>query len=261
MPSRNVIDIHKLSFSFAKDPVLQDICLNFAKGKFYTILGPNGSGKTTLLKTIAKLYEIKQGEISVNGVSLETLTPKNLAQQLAVMPQDTAIEFEFSVLDVVMMGRNPYLSRFVEESEADLNLARQAMEITNTWHLRDRSITQLSGGERQRVMIARALTQQTGIIALDEPVSHLDIHHQIALLKQISEMNRVHEVTVLAVLHDLNLAAAFSDYLVLMHQGRIHCHGVPEEVLKPDIIEAVYGVAVHIIQAPDTGRPYVIPKI
>lgn len=261
MPIQNAIEIHNLSFCFEKKPVLEGINLSFARGKFHTIIGPNGSGKTTLLRMLARALEVNKGMITVNGVDLKTLRPKNLARQLAVVPQDSTWEFDFSVLDVVLMGRTPYLSRFATEGEADLAAARQAMEMTDTWRLRERSIISLSGGERQRVLVARAIAQQTGIIILDEPVSHLDLHHQITLLKQVRELNRRKEITVLAVLHDLNLAAAFSDRLIVMAQGRVYCQGRPEEVLKPEIIRKVFGVEVAIIPNPETGRSYVLPKL
>jgi iron complex transport system ATP-binding protein len=255
------IEVRNLSFTFAANRVLQAINLRLEKGMFYTILGPNGSGKTTLLRNIAKVFAVHPGVIWVNGADLSALGPQRLARELAVVPQNTMIDFEFSVLDVVLMGRTPYLSRFAVEGEADLAIAKQAMELTDIWYLRERSINELSGGERQRVIIARAIAQQTGIIALDEPVSSLDLHHQLALLKQIKELNRTQQVTVVMVLHDLNLAAAFSDRLILMNQGQVDCQGSPAEILQPEIIKRVYGVDVDLIQAPGNGRPYVIARV
>lgn len=254
------ITICNLSFAFEDIPILTGINLTFETGKFYGILGPNGSGKTTLLRTIVKALEVKAGRILVNEVDLQKLSSQSLARQLALVPQETPFDFEFSVMDIVLMGRTPYLTRFATEEESDLTIVRQAMELTDTWQLRDRDINNLSGGERQRVIIARAIAQQTGIIALDEPVSHLDIYHQINLLRQLKQLNRERQITVLAVLHDLNLAAAFSDCLILMNQGRVHCCGTPEAILQPEILRETYGVEVTVIQAPDTGRPYVIPK-
>jgi iron complex transport system ATP-binding protein len=192
---------------------------------------------------------------------LTAFSRKSLARRLALAPQTTVIDFDFSVREVVLMGRAPYLDRFATESEADLALARQAMELTDTWQLRERRINEISGGELQRVIVARALAQQTGIIALDEPVSHLDLRHQLTLLKQLREINRSRRVTVLTVLHDLNLAAAFGDRLILMNQGRVDSEGSPEEVLQPEIIRRVYGVEVDLIRAPGDGRPFVVPRM
>jgi iron complex transport system ATP-binding protein len=261
MPHPPAIAINNLSFAFGADPVLKTVNLSFEPGKFYAVLGPNGSGKTTLLRNIAGAVAVRPGVIWVNDTDLTKLSSSSLARQLAVVPQNTVIDFDFSVFDIVLMGRTPYLPRFAAEGEADLALAQHAMELTDTWQLRERSINQLSGGERQRVIVARAIAQQTGIIALDEPVSHLDLQHQIALLKQLKELNRTQRITVLVVLHDLNLAATFSDRLILMHQGRVDCQGSPAEILQPEIIKRVYGVEVDLIQAPGDGRPYVIPRV
>ena len=261
MTSQNAIRIKNLQFSFEKEIILKGVNLTLEKGKFYTILGPNGSGKTTLLRNIAKSLPIKTDAIFINERDIQHLGTKSLAKELAMVTQNTAIPFEFSVFDVVLMGRAPYLPRFGMEGEEDLSIVQKAMEITNTWQLRERNITAISGGELQRVIVARAIAQNTGIILLDEPVSHLDIHHQIGLLKQIKELNLNKQVTVLAVLHDLNLAAAFSDWLIIMDGGKIHSHGTPDQILTKEIIKQVYGVEVHIMKAPETGRPYLIPKI
>jgi iron complex transport system ATP-binding protein len=261
MSISNAITIKDLTFAFPARLVLQGINLTLAAGRFYAILGPNGSGKTTLLRNIAQTVAVRPGVIWINATDLTELSPSSLARQLAVVPQNTVIDFEFSVFDVVLMGRTPYLPRFAVESAADLALAREAMELTDIWQLRERSITELSGGERQRVIVARALAQQTGIIALDEPVSHLDLRHQLAVLKLLREFNRDRGITVITVLHDLNLAAAFSDRLILMDQGRVDCEGSPGKVLQPAIIKRVYDVEVDLIRAPGDGRPYVIPRI
>lgn len=261
MKSSNAIKIKDLSFFYDEEQILKKVNLTIETGRFYAILGPNGSGKTTLLRTIAKSLDVKADAIFILDKDIIDFKTKNLAKELAVVPQNTEIQFDFSVFDLVLMGRAPYLPRFAVEGTEDLRIAQQAMELTDTWRLRDRSIHTLSGGERQRVVIARAITQQTGIILLDEPVSHLDIYHQIELLKQIKALNLTHQVTVLAVLHDLNLAAAFCDYLILMNHGKIHSSGAPAEILKKEIIKEIYGVEVDIIKAPGNGRPYLIPKI
>ena len=261
MSNQEAVRIKQLSFSYDGKPVLENINLNIVKGKFYAVLGPNGSGKTTLLRNIAKLVDVMENTVFINGNDVKLMGRKNLAEELAVVSQSIEFQFDFSVLDLVLMGRSPYLSRFAMESEADLEITQQVMEIMDIWHLRDRSIHTLSGGERQRVMVARAMAQKTGIILLDEPVSHLDIYHQIELLKQIKTLNKTGEITVLAALHDLNLAAAFCDYLIFMNQGKIHSLGMPAEICKKEIIKKIYGVEVEVKMVPETGRPYIIPKI
>ncbi len=261
MKSQNAIKIKDLTFSFDEEPILNEINLTIETGKFYAILGPNGSGKTTLLRTIAKTLDVKEDSIFINETDINRIGTKSLAKKLAVVPQNSEIRFDFSVFDLVLMGRAPYLARFAVEGAEDLRIAQKAMELTDTWRLRDRSIHTLSGGEMQRVIIARVMTQQTGIIILDEPVSHLDIYHQIELLKEIKDLNQTARVTVLAVLHDLNLAAAFCDYLILMNQGKIHSLGPPEALLTKEIVKKIYGVEVDIIKAPGNGRPYLIPRL
>jgi iron complex transport system ATP-binding protein len=261
MNSRAAVQTAHLDFAFADHPVLNDIGIRVEPGKFFTILGPNGSGKTTLLRNIAGILAVKPETVWIHDADLNKIGAAALARQLTVVPQDTVIQFEFTALEMVLMGRSPYIPRFGAETEADLRIAREAMEITNTWHLRDRSINALSGGERQRVIVARAFAQQTGIILLDEPVSHLDLFHQIEILKHVKALNRSHQTTVLAVLHDLNLAAAFSDVIVLMKQGAVYRQGTPGVVLTAEIIREVYGVAVRIAKHPDTGIPVVIPVI
>ena len=255
-PSTAVQTVH-LNFAFEDNPVLNDIGITVEPGKFFAILGPNGSGKTTLLRNIAGILATKPETVFINDADLNKISAPVLARQLTVVPQDTVVQFEFTALEMVMMGRSPYIPRFGAETEEDLRIVREAMEITNTWHLKDRSINSLSGGERQRVIVA----QQTGIILLDEPVSHLDLYHQIELLKHVKELNRTRQATVLAVLHDLNLAAAFSDIMVLMKQGGVYCQGSPDAVLKTEIIREVYGVEARIVANPDTGLPVVIPVI
>lgn len=261
MEQQKAVVVRNLECNLGERTVLGGINLELHRGGFYAVLGPNGSGKTTLLRHIAKSIEPQVGVVLINDTDLTGLSPQNLARQLAVVPQHTVIEFEFSVLEIVIMGRAPYRTGWFGESETDLRVVQQAMELTDTWHLRERSIRVLSGGERQRVIIARAIAQQTGIILLDEPVSHLDIYHQLQLLKQLKVLNREQGITVLAVLHDLNLAAAFCQKLILMYQGRVFRQGTAEEVLQVEVVRDVYGVEVQIIRNPETGKPFLIPMV
>jgi len=178
---------------------------------------------------------------------------------MAVVPQSTEIEFDFSVQDIVLMGRTPHISRFCSESENDIKIAMNAMEITNTWELRSKSINELSGGEKQRVVVARAIAQETGIILLDEPISHLDIHHQIEIMNQLKQLNLNKNITIIAVLHDLNLAAAYGDHMILMDNHVVYKDGTPEEVLTEEIIKKVYGLEVYISKNPRTGKTFIMP--
>ncbi|MCB2301003.1 heme ABC transporter ATP-binding protein [Clostridium tagluense] len=253
-----MIEINNVCFSFEKE-VLKDINVNIESGKFYTILGPNGSGKTTLLRILSKSLPMEKGEIFIDEVDLTQIKPKVLAKEMAVVPQSTEIEFDFSVQDIVLMGRTPHISRFCSESEKDIKIAMNAMKITNTWELRNKSINALSGGEKQRVVVARAMAQETGIILLDEPISHLDIHHQIEIMNQLKQLNKNKNITIIAVLHDLNLAAAYCDHMILMHNCGVYKDGIPEEVLTEDIIKKVYGLDVYITKNPKTKKTFIMP--
>lgn len=253
-----MIEINNVCFSFEKE-VLKNIKTNIEKGKFYTILGPNGSGKTTLLRLLSKSLHMEKGEISIGGKDLNQIKSSLLAKQMAVVPQSTEIEFDFSVQDIVLMGRTPHISRFCSESEKDIKIAMNAMKCTNTWDLRNKSINALSGGEKQRVVVARAIAQETGIILLDEPISHLDIHHQIEIMNGLKQLNQNKNITIIAVLHDLNIAAAYGDHMILMHAGGIYKDGTPEEVLTEDIIKKVYGLEVYITKNPKTGKTFIMP--
>ena len=253
-----MININNLCFSFEKE-VLRNININIERGKFYTILGPNGSGKTTLLRLLSKSLHMEKGDIFIDEVALTQIKPTFLAKEMAVVPQSTEIEFDFSVQDIVLMGRTPHISRFCSESAKDLEIAMNAMKCTNTWELRNKSINALSGGEKQRVVVARAIAQETGIILLDEPISHLDIHHQIEIMNQLKQLNKNKNITIIMVLHDLNIAAAYGDHMILMHDGGVYKDGTPEEVLTEDIIKKVYGLEVYITKNPKTGKTFIMP--
>lgn len=251
------IVIENLTWNFGDRNVLKNINLELEKNKFYTIIGPNGSGKTTLLKNISKILFPKKECIYINEIDLTAMKNKKLAQNISYVPQNTMIDFDFSVMDIVLMGRTPYMRRFQSEQEKDIEIAKKAMKMTNVWHLREKNIKELSGGERQRVIVARALTQDTDIIILDEPISNLDIQHQVELLDTVKFLKK--DITVIAVLHDLNLAARYSDYLILMDKGEIIQKGSPKEVLTKEIIEKVYNINVNMIEDPLTGSPHIIP--
>lgn len=253
------IKINNLSCTIGNDEILHNINLIIEKNKFYSIIGPNGSGKTTLLKNISKTLEPPKNTIFIDGKDLRDLRANHLAKEMAYVPQNTQINFDFSVMDIVLMGRTPYLKRFQSESSHDIETAKKAMDLTNIWHLRDKNINNISGGERQRVIIARAMVQQTKILLLDEPISNLDIHHQVNILDTIKTLNLEKNITVIAVLHDLNMAAEYSDYLILLHQGKIQAEGRPESVLTEDNIKKVYNMDICILKNPITKKPYIIP--
>ncbi len=250
------ISVMGTTFSYEAREVLRDITFTVPAGSFVGIIGPNGSGKSTLLKGLAATLSPKGGIILLDGRELSGWNNRELARHLAVVPQDTTADFDFTVEEVVLMGRSPYLSRWQVESLADLAIAAEAMELTGTLELRHRPITHLSGGERQRVFIARALAQKTPVLLLDEPTSHLDINHQVEVLNLFRRLNH-QGVTVIAVFHDLNLAAQYCSQVILLCQGRIYACGTVQDIFTTETIRAVYRTEVLVGQHPITGVPQV----
>lgn len=248
------IVVDSLEFGYTNKSVLKDISFSVEKGQFISIIGPNGSGKSTLLKNLANIYSPLKGNIEIDGKNISNYNKKELARKIALVPQDTTISYDFSVFDVALMGRFPYIGRFEKESEKDYKMVVDALKLTNTFHLRDRSINEISGGERQRVIIARALIQEPDIIFLDEPTSHLDINHQIDLLTLLKNLNKEKNTTIILVIHDINLACRYSDKIVLMDDGKILSEGNPEEVITRENIEEAYGLNVIIEENPYTER-------
>ncbi len=239
-------------------PILKDVRLKVGRGDFIGILGPNGSGKTTLLRTLARAVSPHKGVVLLEGKDLCTLPARKVAQKIAVVAQSEPIAFDFTVAELVSMGRNPYQSWLGRLTQQDRQAVYRALQKTDLLDVVERKIGTLSGGEIQRVLLARALAQEPELLLLDEPTSHLDIAYQIELLTQIRELNREKALTVIAVLHDLSLAGAFCDRLILMKAGQIVAMGIPEEVLQPSLLQEVYGVEVVVSHHPLTGHPIVL---
>lgn len=252
------IKVENLTFEFNNNPILKGIGVKFQKSKFYTIIGPNGSGKTTFLKLISNIFPVKKNCVYINGAEINTIKSKDLAKQVAYVPQNYNIGFDFSAMDIVLMGRIPYLKRFEQETSYDLEIVEDAMRKVNVWGMRDKKFNQLSGGEKQRVILARAFAQKSNILLLDEPSSQLDIHHQIDILDTVSEVVKKEGLTVIAVLHDINLASNYSDYIILLKNGNIEAFGTPEEVLNRKMLEEAYEVKIDIVKNPFSNRPHVL---
>ena len=255
----SMIELMNVFFAYDKELVLKDLSFDIHQGEFLSIIGPNGSGKTTLLRLFSRVIEPKMGEIRLKGKDINKIKRKELAKTISVVPQDSFINFPFSVLDVVLMGRYPYLENLSFEKKEDLEMARKAMILTDIFHLSQRDINDLSGGERQRAIIARALTQQPEILLLDEFTSSLDLNHKIEIYELIKRLNMERSLTIINVSHDLNIASEYADRLLLLNEGSIHSLGTPREVLKRDIIRDVFECNVLIEDSPVTGSPYVIP--
>jgi iron complex transport system ATP-binding protein len=250
-----MIEVNSISFRYLEEWVIHDISFQVGRGEFIGVIGPNGSGKTTLLKILYRFLSPQRGEVLFERVPLKKMSRREIARKIAVVAQETYPVFPFRAMEIVLMGRSPYLGHLLFESERDLEIAKNAMERTEILSISQRSIDELSGGERKRVFIARALAQEPEVILLDEPTANLDIHHQIEFLDLILALNRERGLTIIMASHDLNLASEFCDRLILLQKGEIFKMGSPEEVMTRENIERVYGCGVWVDQNPVSGMP------
>ena len=248
-----------VAFAYGRTPVLAGIDLAVPAGSITGLLGPNGTGKTTLVRLASATLRPTTGRIALFGADLASLPTRERARRVAVVPQETHPVFDFTVEEIVRMGRSPHLGVFGIESPADRRIAGEAMQRCEVDHVGSRSFRALSGGERQRVMLARALAQQARLLLLDEPTAFLDLKHRLAVYALLARLHRDTGLAVVVVSHDINLAARHCDRLVMLRLGSVFADGAPAEVLRPETIRAVYDVEVEIRSDPSSGRPFVIP--
>ncbi len=234
------LSVHGLSFRYGSTDAISNIELEAKEGDIIGILGPNGSGKTTLLKCLNRSLTPWTGTVMIDDVDSQTLTRKELATRMGTVPQSANINFPFTALDIVMMGRLPELKRFESESRRDMDIVEEAMAMTNTIQFADRPMDQLSGGERQRVIIARALAQKPKVLLLDEPTLHLDVNHQLEIMDLISALARKERLIVIIVTHDLALAARYCTKVLLMQNGRIQAAGEVTDVMTMENLRTVF---------------------
>ncbi len=243
-----------------KKPVLDHIKACIEQGGFYGILGPNGSGKTSFLRHLLCYLPIEEGSICLEEKELSAYSRKELALQFSHVPQNTNVDASFSVYDIIMMGRSPYQKRFGGITKEDKEKVENAMKLMHCENLKDKAITTLSGGEAQRVIAARAIAQDTPYLFLDEPISHLDIRYQIELMEALKVLNEEQKTTIIAVLHDINMAAKYCKQILLMKDGKVFAAGKTEEVLTVENLEAVYEIPFFESVHPFTNTPYFIPQ-
>jgi iron complex transport system ATP-binding protein len=241
-------------------PLFDGLSLEIAGGESLGLIGPNGSGKTTLLRLLCGTLKAERGEILLAGRDLGAVPPRERARLLALVPQESRPLFNFSVLEVVLMGRAPHLGLLGLEKEGDFAAARAALRQVDLEGLEDRPLDRLSSGERQRAFIARALAQEPRVILLDEPTAFLDLKHRLQIHEILGRLNRERGLTVVTVSHDLTLAARFGSRLVVLDRGRLAADGPPAAVLTPAIIREVYETEAVVERDPATGAPYVIPR-
>ena len=238
---------------------LRDISVSVAPGSLTGLLGPNGCGKTTLLKLLSGVLKPELGSVRLGEREVRLLSARTIAQQIAVVPQETHPAFEFTVLEMVLMGRHPHLGAFQLEGPNDLAIAREALLATGTAHLAGRSYMTLSGGEKQRVVIASALAQKPSVLLLDEPTASLDLGYQLEIASLLKQLNRERGVTMVLATHDLNLAAALCDTLVLVREGRVLMQGPTNDVLTSATVQQLYGVIADVTFHERAGHMTVIP--
>ncbi|PID77521.1 MAG: iron ABC transporter [Deltaproteobacteria bacterium] len=244
--SQPVFSLENCCFSYGRQFSLQDVSAEIRPGIFYGIIGPNGSGKTTLLDLLLAHKKISAGRLLFRGKSIYSYTRAELAQEISLVPQEYHFNFDFTVHQIVMMGRHPHLGRFSAPTEKDLQIVEENLKLLGIWDLRNRPASQLSGGEKQRLVTARALCQCCPVLLLDEATASLDIRHTIGIIKTIKEKVK-QGVTVIAIMHDLNLAAACCDFLLALKSGRLFALGKSCEVLSPPMIKELFGVSANII--------------
>ena len=238
---------------------LDSVSLTVERGSLTGLLGPNGCGKTTLLNLLSGVLQPHHGVVSLNGASLAGRSRRDIARHLAVVPQETHPAFDYTVMEMVLMGRHPHLGPLELEGPSDLALAQESLAATGTAHLAGRNYMTLSGGEKQRVVIASALTQTPDVLLLDEPTASLDLGYQLEVASLLTRLNRDRGVTMVMATHDLNLAASICDRLVLMRDGRVVAHGPTREVLTPSAIRRVYGVDADVEFHAAAGHVTVTP--
>jgi iron complex transport system ATP-binding protein len=252
-----MLEIEELTCGYNTGFFLRDINLKIRKEEIVGVIGPNGSGKTTLLKVITRALKPTKGRIILNGKNLWQIPIRELFKKIAIVSQDTNIR-SIVTEDYVLLGRIPHFNSFqLIETKKDFEIAERSMFLTDTLRLRRKFIDKISGGERQLVFIARALAQEPELLLLDEPTAYLDIRYQVKILDLLKSLNRELGITVIIVMHDLNLASEYCDRLVLLSEGRLYKVGMPIEVLTYEIIEEVYKTVVIVKENPLSKKPYV----
>jgi iron complex transport system ATP-binding protein len=255
-----LLQVDNVSFAYERSrAVLQGVSFEADRGTTLGLLGPNGSGKTTLLRLIAGTLVPLSGRVTLDGADVRRLSRRDLARQIAVVPQETHTTFDFTVLDIVLMGRYPHLGAFELEGAADVAIAREALAATGTAELAARPFATLSGGEKQRVVIASALAQASSILLLDEPTASLDLGYQIEIATLLTRLNRDRGTTMVISTHDLNLAAALCSEVVLLRQGQVLARGATADVLTAAHVRTLYGVDADVQFHPRAGHVTVVP--
>lgn len=256
----DLLRAENLTLTYGGDNIISDLQVTLPPGKITSIIGPNGCGKSTLLRALSRLLKPYSGAVYLGERQLEDYPRKELAKLLGLLPQSPSAPEGIVVADLVGRGRHPYQGMFGRWNAQDYEVVAESLQATNTTDMAQRSIDELSGGQRQRVWIAMALAQQTDILLLDEPTTYLDIANQLEVLDLLTDLNQKKNTTIGMVLHDMNLAARYSDHLIAMRGGKIIAEGTPETVITSENMKDVFGIECVITPDPISGSPLVMPK-
>ena len=256
---RDGLRARNLSLGYDGADIISGLSLDVPNARVTSIIGPNGCGKSTLLRGLGRLLSPRAGEVLLDGASLREHSTRHIATRISVLPQTPTAPSGLTVADLVSRGRHPRQKWYQQFSTSDESIVESALAATDILGLADTPLEDLSGGQRQRAWISMTLAQETGILLLDEPTTYLDLAHQVDVLELVRRLNREHGRTVVMVLHDISLAARYSDHIVAMKSGAIVAQGTPAEVITPERLLDVFGLEAHVVQEPTEGRPHVIP--
>ena len=251
----NSIATENLAVAYDENVVVDDLDMQIPQGKITAIIGPNGCGKSTVLKAVGRILKPKNGMVYLNGDDIRNLSTKEVAQKMAILPQSPQAPAGLTVGELVAYGRFPHQRGFGKLKPENKKIIQWALEVTKLVEFETTAVDNLSGGQRQRVWIAMALAQQTDLILLDEPTTYLDLAYQLEVLELLYRLNREQGCTIIMVLHDLNLAARFSDYMIAIRCGDIIKHGTPEEVMTTEVLKETFHIDAEVVKEPRTGRP------
>lgn len=258
-PKMNRLSTRRLTLAYDGVPIIKNLDLAIPEGKITALVGANGCGKSTLLRGLARLLKPRNGTVYLDAADLFKLSTKEVAKQLGILPQGPVAPEGLTVRDLVALGRYPYQNWLQQWSKEDERLVALALATTGMTELAERSLDTLSGGQRQRAWIAMALAQDTEILLLDEPTTFLDLAHQIEVLDLLLELNQTQGRTLVMVLHDLNQACRYADYLVAVKEGCVYAHGTPMQVMTEAMVREVFGLGCRIVEDPVAGTPMCIP--
>jgi len=253
----DLLEVKNLSCGYGKEDILKGISFSVADKEFLGIIGPNGAGKTTLFRALTGILKPRNGEVLYKNRMLSEVPRKEIAREIAVLPQSLEVPFSFTVEEFIAMGRFPYRQSMWPFTQEDKKAIERAMELAGVQKLKERMVNQLSGGERQRVFFAQAIAQEPKLMLLDEPTTHLDIKYQMEIMELIDDLNK-NGITIIVILHDLNMAAEYCKRIILLKDGKIHADGTPDQVVDYKIIEDAYNTVVIVKENPISKKPYIV---